>query len=135
MRQHQKLWPPSFRRGAYWVQVTGYRLLGALGGDKAPPEAFWIEVLPYLGRDGFLPTAASEPEYIRPPPCTMCGAVVDRKTGRSTRACTGCWAVRYCSRKCMKLHWKEHKLFCPAAKEEQEAHNALEKEEEERSAS
>ena len=60
MRRHAKLWPPSFRRGAYWVQVTGYRLLGAPGGDKAPPEAFWIEVLPYLGRDGFLPTAASE---------------------------------------------------------------------------
>ena len=34
----------------------------------------------------------------------------------------------------MKLHWKEHKRFCLATKEEQEAHDALEKEKEEGSA-
>ena len=103
--------------------VTGYHLLGELGSAKAPPESFWLEVLPYLERDWFEPAAI--PEYIRPPPCAGCGARLS-PARTSTMACEGCRAVRFCSRECLKAHWKGHRRRCKKARKRQEKHDALE---------
>ena len=37
--------------------------------------------------------------------CAMCGASYGKR-------CSGCYQVRYCSRRCQKDHWLEHKPAC-----------------------
>ena len=104
--------------------MTGYHLLGELGNGNAPPESFWLEVLPFLGRDCFGPGAAG-PAWIRPPPCVGCGSLLS-PVGTSTMACEGCRAVRFCSRECLKGHWEGHRRRCKKARRRQKKHDALE---------
>ena len=126
MARHQQLWPSSFREGALCLQLTGFRLLGERGNGNAPPESYWLEVLTYLGRDWFEPVAAGAgPEYIRPPQCVGCGTRLS-PAGGSTLACVGCRAVRFCSKGCLKEHWKGHRQRCKKARKRQEKHDALE---------
>ena len=86
------------------------------------PETFWLEVLPFVGRDGF-GKAAPKPPAVLPAPCVRCGSErgVERPT---TRACPECHAVRFCSQKCLKKAWKKHKKKCRAAKKRQKQHDA-----------
>lgn len=42
--------------------------------------------------------------------CTNCG-----KKDVSTKRCSGCKFVRYCTVACQKAHWKKHKPVCKAA--------------------
>ena len=86
------------------------------------PETFWLEVLPFVGRDGFK-KAAPKPPAVLPAPCTRCGSKhgVERAT---TRACPECHAARFCSQKCLKKAWKKHKKKCRAAKKRQAEHDA-----------
>ena len=44
---------------------------------------------------------------LREPECAFCHS----KTGTLKR-CSGCKRVFYCSKKCQKSHWKEHKPEC-----------------------
>ena len=37
-----------------------------------------------------------------------------------TLTCSSCCAVRYCSPKCRKEHWKQHKTFCKEVKRSKE---------------
>ena len=30
------------------------------------------------------------------------------------KQCSGCKAIRYCSRKCQQKHWKNHRILCQA---------------------
>ena len=41
--------------------------------------------------------------------CAYCGKRGDTQT---IRRCTGCKAIRYCSRDCQKGHWSHHKAAC-----------------------
>ena len=85
------------------------------------PESFWLEVLPFVGRDGF-GKAAPKPPAVLPAPCARCGSEhgVERPT---TRACPECHAARFCSQKCLKKAWKKHKKKCRAAKKRQAEHD------------
>lgn len=49
-----------------------------------------------------------EPE---PQTCVLCKTVC---AATSASLCSGCKAVRYCSRECQKQDWKEHKEICKA---------------------
>ena len=91
------------------------------------PETFWLEVLPFVGRDGF-GKVAPKPLAVLPAPCVRCGSErgVERPT---TRACPKCHAVRFCSQKCLKKAWKKHKKKCRGAKKRQAKHDAPEEEE------
>ena len=51
-----------------------------------------------------------------PVACGFCGVL---ETTQSYGKCSRCRHVRYCSRKCQKAHWKEHKITCAAASREQ----------------
>ncbi|KAJ7290537.1 hypothetical protein C8J57DRAFT_1276084 [Mycena rebaudengoi] len=43
-------------------------------------------------------------------PTEMCENCLVRRT--DLRRCAGCGHVRYCSKECQKVHWKEHKPHC-----------------------
>lgn len=48
---------------------------------------------------------AYEPKY-----CRVCNAI-----GQSLKTCAGCHEVTYCSQKCQRAHWAEHKKTCAGA--------------------
>ena len=105
--------------------ADGFSAAGEAGNGNAPPESFWLEMLAYLGRDWFEPEAAPDPAWVRPPPCVGCGARLS-PAGGSTLACVGCRAVRFCSKECLKQHWKGHRRRCKKARRRQEKHDARE---------
>jgi hypothetical protein len=45
----------------------------------------------------------------RTTPCALCGKVEDR---RKRYECSDCKLIPYCSRKCAKAHYPEHKNYC-----------------------
>jgi hypothetical protein len=73
-------------------------------------EKLWAPFAPYVTRIAFSPlfavsyleTVGRDPEKRR---CRVC-----RKKG--VKACSGCQKVRYCSPKCQKEDWKNHKPAC-----------------------
>ena len=45
--------------------------------------------------------------------CPVCGVYDDDDTQIKTKTCNNCKKVRYCSRKCQKIHWKhQHNRYC-----------------------
>ena len=127
MDRHQRLWPPSFREGALTLLKVGKRLEATLNvepakvvvllgrqmmasSNKAPPAAWWVEVLEFLQRGWF------EVEAVKPPcvvpdvaACDACGAP------KPSKRCSQCHRARYCSRECQVGAWETHKNECKAA--------------------
>lgn len=58
----------------------------------------------------FIPEGPAPPPPRRPytkalPDCELCGKA-------ATQSCSNCLYVHYCTKKCQKEHWKEHKEWC-----------------------
>ena len=60
-------------------------------------DCFLLAVVKHVS-DGSLMTIATASQLRR---CVQCGA-------HAKRTCSGCRLVRYCGRKCQRIHWKEH---------------------------
>ena len=53
--------------------------------------------------------AATESNVNKSHSCNNCGKV---EKSRKFKQCSSCKCVRYCSQKCQKEQWKDHKLLC-----------------------
>ena len=53
--------------------------------------------------------AATENNVNKSHSCNNCGKV---EKGRKFKQCSSCTCVRYCSQKCQKEQWKDHKILC-----------------------
>jgi len=63
----------------------------------------------FMNKQAFIARHHPNPKYeevIQKFKCAKCGSQLDLKV------CNRCRKVRYCSRKCQKKHWKEHKHVC-----------------------
>ena len=51
-------------------------------------------------------------EIQKPDECAHCQSIVTDSNARQKRRCPRCGSVAYCSRKCQKNHWSQHKKCC-----------------------
>ena len=58
--------------------------------------------------------AATENNVSKSHSCNNCGKV---EKGRKFKQCSSCKCVRYCSQKCQKEQWKDHKTLCQSIRE------------------
>ncbi|CAE6445145.1 unnamed protein product [Rhizoctonia solani] len=101
--------------------------IGFEGQEWIPPEApKWQQLLPYATRAGISPIFSvpyleivggevfKDTGYGRPPPTTtpLNGCWACAKSGVPPSTCGRCQRARYCSAKCQREHWKDHKWDC-----------------------
>ena len=67
-----------------------------------------------------LPYSSSSSSSSSKGKCTNCGQACEHM-----KKCAGCGKPRYCSQKCQKQHWKQHKPDCIATSLDDKTHNGI----------
>ena len=96
--QLRGLFPSATGSLAGWAEVSKKKLSMILPGF-APAVRCDAGALPLLE------AVSAGAHYREQQTCPVCGST-------ATRACTGCFATRYCGAECQFRHWKEHRMSC-----------------------